>query len=106
MRLDMLAERDLFLQLAILQKQLASTALFSWTMAGHGFEIVRPNVRVNRHVAAGRVWARIFEPKLGPPQSVRLNDQLGSTAPALNEPTVRCEGDLIITTEIFDAHDF
>ena len=37
-----------------------------------------PNVRVNRHFAVGRVWARILEPKLGPPQSVRLNDQLGS----------------------------
>ena len=68
--------------------------------------LVGPNVRVNRHFTAGRVWARILEPKLGPPQSVRLNDQLGSTAPALNEPTVRCEEDLITTTEIFDAHDF
>ena len=53
----------------------------------------RPNVRVNRHFAEGRVWARLLEPKLGPPQSVRLNDQLGSTAPALNEPTVGGEHD-------------
>ena len=67
---------------------------------------MKPNVRVNRQFAAGRVWARILEPKLGPPQSVRLNDQLGSTAPALNEPTVRCEEDLITTTETFGAHDF
>ena len=38
---------------------------------------VMPNVRANRHLAAGRVWARLFEPKPGPPQSVRLSDQLG-----------------------------
>ena len=68
--------------------------------------LVAPNVRVNRHFAAGRVWARIFEPKLGPPQSVRLNDQLGSTAPAVNEPTVRYEGDVNTMAEIFAAHDF
>ena len=36
-----------------------------------------PNVRVNRHFAVGRVWARLLEPKLGLPQSVRLNDKLG-----------------------------
>ena len=41
---------------------------------------VRSNVRVNRHFAVGRVWARLLEPKLGPPQSVRLNDQLDLTA--------------------------
>ena len=41
------------------------------------FENVLPNVRANRHFAAGRVWARLLESKPGPPQSVRLSDQLG-----------------------------
>ena len=36
-----------------------------------------PNVEANRHFAAGRVWARLFKPKPGPPQSVRLSDLLG-----------------------------
>ena len=35
--------------------------------------LVRPNVLANRHFAVGRVWARLLEPKLGPPQSVRLS---------------------------------
>ena len=40
------------------------------------FRVV-PNVLANRHFAAGRVWARLLEPKPGQPQSVRLSDQLG-----------------------------
>ena len=40
---------------------------------------VRSNVRANRHFAVGRVWARLLKPKPGPPQSVRLSDQLGRT---------------------------
>ena len=39
-----------------------------------------PNVEANRHFAVGRVWARLFKPKPGPPQSVRLSDQLGVSA--------------------------
>ena len=35
------------------------------------------NVEANRHFAAGRVWARLFKPKPGTPQSVRLSDLLG-----------------------------
>ena len=38
---------------------------------------VRLNVEANRHFAAGRVWARLLEPKPGLPQSVRLSDGLG-----------------------------
>ena len=39
--------------------------------------LMMANVLANRHFAAGRVWARLLEPKPGPPQSVRLSDQLG-----------------------------
>ena len=40
----------------------------------------KPNVRANRHFAAGRVWAKLLKPKLGPPQSVRLSEVLAITA--------------------------
>ena len=47
---------------------------------GAGLSWVGPNVLANRHFAVGQVWARLLEPKLGPPQSVRLSDQLGRAA--------------------------
>ena len=43
---------------------------------------LRLNVLANRHFAAGQVWARLFEPKPGLPQSVRLSDQLGHSEQA------------------------
>ena len=44
-----------------------------------GRVLVTPNVRANRHFGVGWVWARLLKPKLSPPQSVRLSDQLGRT---------------------------
>ena len=46
---------------------------------------VMANVEANRHFAVGWVWARLFKPKTGPPQSVRLSDLLGHTALVLNK---------------------
>ena len=56
------------------------TALYA--LQGHRVALVDlgPNVLANRHFAAGRVWARLLKPKPGPPQSVRLSDQLGRAA--------------------------
>ena len=45
-----------------------------------GSRVETPNVEANRHFAVGRVWARLLKPKPGPPQSVRLSDQLGRAA--------------------------
>ena len=47
---------------------------------GTALQNLLPNVEANRHFAAGRVWARLLKPKPGPPQSVRLSDQLGRAA--------------------------
>ena len=44
------------------------------------WQLLTPNVEANRHFAVGRVWARLLKPKPGPPQSVRLSDQLGRAA--------------------------
>ena len=60
--------------------RLAQTIKNLWRTA-HTFaaasEFVLPNVEANRQFAAGRVWARLLKPKLGPPQRVRLSGGLG-----------------------------
>ena len=60
-----------------MKKQRASAALSLPVLMVYSLRGLRPNVLANRHFAAGRVWARLLEPKPGPPQSVRLSDQLG-----------------------------
>ena len=55
-------------------------ALVSAVVVVNSRLFVTPNVEANRHFAVGRVWARLLKPKPGPPQSVRLSDQLGRAA--------------------------
>ena len=66
--------------LATLHGQCGFADLNSRQAGEYGLENVRSNVEANRHFAAGRVWARLLKPKPGPPQSVRLSDQLGRAA--------------------------
>ena len=52
-------------------------ALVSAVVVVNSRLFVTPNVRANRHFAAGWVWARLLKPKPGPPQRVRLSEWLG-----------------------------